>query len=131
MADIGYGATLGVYNGSTYDTVANLISYSSPHYSRDAVETTHMLSANRFREFVPGLVNGGETTFGINFTPATSDALLAALLSNSLGQFKITFTNGVTCVFTGVPTDYQPAEPIDDRMTATFTVKVSGKPTWA
>lgn len=130
MADIAYGASLAIYNGSTFDDVANVISFDEPQYQRDAVETTHMLSADQFREYIPGMMDGGEVNFGINYTPAASNALRTALTASTLQRFKITHKSGIYVDFYGVPTALTPATPIDDRMTAAMTIKVSGKPVW-
>lgn len=131
MATIGYGALFGIFNGTTYVAVAELLKVTPPQYSRDAVETTHMQSTGRYREFIPGMLNGGEVTLEISFTPSAADVILAALENNSLGSFRITHQSGITVTFSAVPTNYNPGLTIDDRNTASVTLKVSGKPLWA
>lgn len=128
---IGYNTDFAIYNGSSYVEVAEISSITWPGYARDAVEATHLNSDDQFREYVPGLMDAGEVTIEMNFIPAVSDVIIAALTSASIGQFKITAQGGVNCVFRAIVTAYQPQSPVDDRMTASATFKVTGKPTWA
>lgn len=131
-ADIGYGITFGIYNGATYTNVALVTSCTPPQFARDAVDTTHMLSTSKYREFVPGLINGGSPSITINYAPSNADVLVTALQASTLGSFRITFSNAVTVTFSGVPTAYQPGSMTpDSKMTATFTLQISGIPVWA
>jgi hypothetical protein len=128
---IGYNTDFAIYNGSSYVEVAEITSITWPGYARDAVEATHLNSDDQFREFIPGLMDAGEVTLEMNFIPSVSDVILAALLASTVGQFKITAQGGVNCVFRGIVTSYQGQSPVDDRMTASVTIKVTAKPTWA
>jgi hypothetical protein len=128
---IGYNTDFAIYNGSTYTDVAEVTSITWPGYQRDAVEATHLNSDDQFREYVPGLMDAGEVTLELNFVPSSSDVIIAALTASTLGQFKITAPGGVNVVFKGIVTSYQAQSPLDDRMTASVTIKVTAKPTWA
>ena len=128
---IGYNTDFAIWNGTTYIEVAEVTSITWPGYSRDAVEVTHLNSDDQFREYVPGLMDAGEVTFELNYVPLVSDVIIAALTAASIGQFKITAQGGVNCVFRGIVTSYQGQSPVDDRMTASVTIKVTAKPTWA
>ena len=129
-AAIGYATTLGIWNGASYTAVAEITSITPPGFSRDAIEATHMASPSQHREFIAGLVDAGEVALEINYVPAVAEQLRTALTAG-VGQFCITHPNGVTCTFSGVVTSYQPSTPIDDKMTAAVTIKVSGVPAWA
>jgi hypothetical protein len=132
MADIGYGLTFGIYNGSTYVSVAEVVNITPPQLSRDAVETTDMESPDRYREYIPGLLDGGEASITISYTPSASDVIVTALTASTLGSFRITHANAVTVTFSAVVTGYAPGEHTPDgKMEATATFKVSGKPVWA
>lgn len=131
-AMIGYGLTFGIYNGSTYTNVAEVTGATAPQYSRDAVETTHMTSTNKYRTYIPGLLDAGEASLTLNYDPSNADVIIAAMEASSNGQFKITFPDSVTVVFSAVVTAYQIGEVTPDgKMTASATFKVSGQPTWA
>lgn len=129
-AAIGYGVTFLIYNGSTYDAVAEVTNISMPGYSRDAIDVTNQDSANSFREFIAGLMDAGEVSIDYNYIPAAAEDVLTAMLAG-VGQFKIAHGAGVNVVFSAIVTDWQPNAPVDDKMSATATFKVTGRPTWA
>lgn len=81
-ARIGWGGRLYV---STDDTEANLAEIlevrdcSFPQDETDEAEATHLQSPGRRREFVAGLIDGGDFTATINYVPlSASDVLLTA-----------------------------------------------------
>lgn len=130
-ADIGHGSQFSIYNGATYDAVAEVTSISSASFSQDAIDATNMDSTDGYREFIGGLRDAGEVSITINYIPSASDVIIAAFASTTLKTYKITHPNSVTLTFTGIVTSYQPDVPLDDKMSATATFKISGKPTWA
>ncbi len=130
-AVIGYNTDFSIYNGSSYDLVAEVTSITWPGYSRDAIDATHMNSEDQFREYIPGLMDAGEVTIELNYVPNHADVIIAALTAAATGQFKITAANGANVVFKAIVTAYQPQAPVDDKMTASATFKITGKPTWA
>ncbi len=128
---IGYQISLGIWNGvSAYNNVAEITNVSPPQYSRDAVEATHQQSANGFREYIPGLLDAGEVPLEINYVPTPSDPILTAMRAG-LTQFRISLPNNVTCTFSGIITAFNPDTPLDGKMSANITIKVSGMPVWA
>lgn len=129
-AAIGYGSSFGIYNGSTYDDVAEITSITWPGYSRDAIDATNMDSPDTFREYIAGLMDAGEATIEMNFVPSSSDVIIAAMVAG-VGQFKITAASGVNIVFSAIVTGYEPQAPVDDKMSASATFKVTRKPVLA
>lgn len=127
-AAIGYGSSFGIYNGSAYVDVAEVTNISWPGYARDAVDGTHMTSPDTFREYIAGLMDAGEVTIEINFVPSATDVIVAAMVAGA-GQFQIEHANGVKLQFSAIVTGYEAAVPLDDKMTASATFKVTGKPT--
>lgn len=127
-AAIGYSTTFGIKNGGgTYDNVAEVTKVKPPNYSRDAVDATHMESPDRFREYIAGLMDAGEVSIELNYVPATSDVLVAAMVAGK-GNFQITMPNSVRFQFEAIVTGWETDAPLDDKMVATATFKVSGKP---
>lgn len=98
----------------------------------DRVDATHMQSPGRRREFVAGMIDSGEASFSINWVPGNStDTTIRALLtSGATEEHTIVFPNGVTVAFDAQVIGFSKVLPIDDRMTATVTVSVSGDETW-
>lgn len=130
-AVIAYNVDFSIHNGSTYTQVAEVTDITWPGYSRDAVEVTYMDSADQFREYVGGFMDGGEVTIEINWVPSASDVIVTALTAAATGQFKITYNAGVNIVFKGIVTSYQPRSAIGEKLSASATFKVTGKPTWS
>lgn len=129
-AAIGYQTTLGIWNGASYTAVAEITKVTPPQYTRDAVEATHQGSPNAYREFIAGFKDAGEVALELNWVPSATDQWLAAF-NTGAGLFRITLPNGVTCTFNAIVTGYEPQTPLDDKMMASITLKVSGQPTWA
>lgn len=130
-AALGYGVLFGIKNGGgTFDNVAEVTNVKPPAYARDAIEATHMESPDRFREYIAGLMDAGEVSIEINYVPSASDVVIAALAAGK-GTFKITHPNSVTLTFDAIVTNYEPQLPLDDKMTAAATFKVTSKPVWA
>jgi len=130
-ASIGYQMTFGIFNGTSYVTVAEVIAITPPQLTRDAVEATHQQSTNGWREYINGWKDGGEPSVTVNYVPSATDPLLAAFHASTVNQFRITHPGVLTCTFTAVITGFSPETPIDDRMTVTLDFKTSGQPVYA
>lgn len=130
-ADIGHGSQIAIWNGSSYDAIAEVNSIQPVGWSQDAIDVTHMASPNGYREYIPGLRNADPVTIAINYIPSASDAVIAAFDASSLKQYRITHPNNVTLTFSAIVTNYQPDVPVGDKMSATVTLQPSGKPVWA
>ena len=135
LAMLGYGSQFQIASENSPDTfveLAEVISITPPTFTLDQIDLTHMTSPNRTREFIAGLNDAGECSFDMNFVPgSTSDDRLFELLNLPTGTIRrrncrISFPNGVTWSFSAELTGYEPTVPVDDKMTATFTFKVSG-----
>jgi predicted secreted protein len=132
---LGYGSVFEIVSDTSPDVfvaLAEVKSITPPSIDVDQVEVTHMQSPNRYREFISGLLDGGEASFEMNFVPgSTSDDRLFELLNLGTGvsrrrACRISYPNGVTWAFDAEVTGYEPDVPFDDVMTATVTLKVSG-----
>jgi len=132
LADIGYGAVFGIESATpgTYTAVAEVTSITIPSRSRDAIEATHLGSANAYKQFIAGLKDGGECTLGLNFV-AGATAVMVAAFEAEKGKYRIIAPDGVnTIIFEGFFTEYSPPELAPgDLMTATATIKLSGMAT--
>lgn len=128
-AAIGYGTKYFI-NGTK---IAEVFDVTPGAATSDRVDATHMESPGRRREYVAGLIDSGEASFGMNFVPGSaSDALIRGhMTSGDVLPHKIEFPNGVTVTYDASVTGYERAVPVDDRMTATVTVAVSGDELWA
>lgn len=134
-AMLGYGSVFQVQTENSPDNyvdMAEVISITPPTFNLDQIDVTHMQSPNRNREFISGLNDPGECSFDMNFIPGnSSDDRMFELLNLPTGaprgrNCRISYPNGVTWSFTAELTGYEPTVPVDDKMTATVTFKVSG-----
>lgn len=135
---IGYGATLSIGDAATnaLTLIAEVTGISLPAPETAEVETTHFTSPNRRREYIAGLIEDGEGTFEINYLPGSASSALiqAAQNAGSTRAFKIVIPNttGVWNI-TGslIIRRFERQVPIDDRMTASLTVRFTGAVTEA
>lgn len=122
--------------GGTLTELGEILSVTPPSSTVEEVDATHMGSPNRRREFISGLIDDGEGTFEMNYVPGSATDILirAALNDGEARGYKIVIPDGDTgweitgdCIVRG----YERSIPIDDRMTATLTVRFTGAPTEA
>ncbi|MGW0938877.1 phage tail tube protein [Streptomyces sp. NPDC002666] len=130
----GFGAALKRGDGAepeVFTAIANATNISGPGLSRDTVDVSSHDSPDKHREFVGSLVDPGEVTVDVNYDPAVHDALVADLLEEEPTNFQLVFpsTPPVTWAFAAVMTGFEPSAPFDDKLSASITYKVSGKPT--
>jgi len=137
-ARIGYGVLFKIESDASpqaFITVGEVLNVKPPSLSRDAVDATHTESPNGYREFIPGLKDGGEVSFDINFVPGATGitTLLAQLGLDTASACKISLpgTPAYDWSFDAILTGFEPDAPIDDKMTASVTFKVTGQPSLA
>jgi len=128
-ARIGWGTEVWLDNASNVLTqLEECIAIGLPNAQVEDVEATHMLSANRRREYVAGLIEDGEGTFEFNLVPGdATDLLIQAAVDDGVTRdFEVIIPDGAfgqkfagDCIVKG----YERNVPIDDRMTATMTVR--------
>lgn len=120
-------------------TIAEVTDITPPGVSRDSVEVTHHQSPARYREFIKGLLDAGEVSFTINYIPDNTThnnalGLLSDFTNNAtIDTWTLVFPNvaGTTWTFPAFVTKFDPKAPIDDKLSADITLKVSGQPTLA
>ena len=135
-ARIGYGTLFKSGNGASpevFATLAEVTSITPPAMARDTVDATHEESPGAWREFIAGLKDGGEISLELNFVAGGSASL--ALMNEfdldgpqALKNRQILFPDGSYFAFAAILTAFEPDAPLDDKMTASATYKISGKP---
>lgn len=132
-AKIGYGSLFEIHDGDDYQKIGEITSITLPSLARDAVDATHTESEEGWREFIPGLKDAGEITVEMNFVAGSeSDVLIRRQFdSDDLTQCRITVPSVGSppeqLTFNAIVTGYEAEAPVDDKVTATVTLKVSGK----
>jgi len=115
--------------------VAELTSISGPSISMDTIDVSNHDSADRAREFVAGMIDGGEVSIEGNLTNANASALLALMAAGTITEDATIVFPGTPalatvtfdCLVTAVSTD----APYDDKASFSATLKVTGLPTIA
>lgn len=118
----------------TTGVVAELTSISGLEISADTIETTTHDSTGAFRTFASGLKDAGEVSVDGYFDKTDADgqvALKDALISGTATAFKITFPTavGAEWSFNGIVTKVSTGAAIEENITFSATIKVTGVPT--
>ena len=132
-----HGTLLRIDDGTgSYTTIAEVTDIGGPSMSLDPIDVTSHDSIAAFREFIGGLLDAGEVTLTINYVPTagTHDAttgLIADMVARVVRNFKLVFPDSgtTTWTFAALITAFESAEPIDDKLSADVTLKLSGQPT--
>ena len=137
MPNIGYGVQLYVSDAfpavSPTNLIGSITSFTPPSATRDIVDVTSSSSPNFAREFIAGLIDYGEASSEMIWDLGTvTDTLLTAMLiernpRTSRAVFT-QYTPSRTITFAGFLTGYEPGAPMEDKMTASITMKVTGAP---
>lgn len=129
---------------NNYETIAQLKSIDGPSFDTDDLDVTTHDGSQGFHEYIPGLKEGGELSFDINFVPdLASHSAASGVLSrymedgqDKLHNFRLTFpdassASGIYWTFPGYVKGFGITAPVDDVLGASVTIKVAGRPTLA
>jgi predicted secreted protein len=120
---------------TTYVEIAQVRDISGPSMSADAVEVTAR-DTSKWRTFTPGLRDGGEVTFDIIYDPDltshsasnTTTGLVYFLLNGTTKTYRLVMSQagGTYFQFSAIVTAFSPETPLEDAMTASVTLKITG-----
>ena len=113
----------------TFTQMAEINSITGPNKTRDTIDVTDLDSTGGYREFIGSFRDGGEVTLSMNFTLDTYDDINADFESDTLRTYQIVLpdTGNTTFEFEGLVSSLGLAIPMDDKITADVTIKVSGQ----
>ncbi len=126
--------------GTVYVAIGQVKDISGPALARGDVDVTDHDSSLGYREFLPGLTDGGVVTFTIGFDDQNTAHLqgVGTGLAGNMDQdgctlpaFELTLNSCVgTPVWTwdGYVNGYTPGMPVEGENTVDISIKVSGKP---
>lgn len=117
-------------SAGTRISVGRVRDVTPPNVSRDVVETTDMESPDKWEEYIGGIRRSGEVSFDITFDPGSTEttAFLTDLASDAPGYYIIVFPDNTEWGFAALITGFDPTSPVADRMNASVTFKLTGKP---
>lgn len=115
--------------GTSYSTIAEINSIDGPNMSRDTIDVTSLDSTGGYREFITSFRDGGEVTLEMNFTLDGYDGMKADFESSDKIWYKIILndTGATEFEFEGLVTALGLGIPLDDKVTASVTIKISGQ----
>jgi len=118
-AQVSTGATI---EFGTSGFTAEIVDFTPPPASREALDTSHQ-GTKTAKTFTPAkLVDWGELTFQIHADPATDPPI-----NSSPEDITITFAeDNDTWQFSGFITGYELSGTLEELITGTVTVKVTG-----
>ena len=113
----------------TFTSISEINSIVGPNKSRSTFDVTSLDSTGGYREFKPGFRDGGEVTLGMNFTIAGYDTMNDDFEDDSSREYRITFPNteATTMDFDAYVTSLGIGTPLDDKITADVTLKITGQ----
>jgi len=125
----GVGTKFRRWNGANWVDLAEINSISGPTKSRDTIDVTSLDSTGGYREFIGGFRDGGTVTLPMNFTRDTYDLMNDDFESDVIQNYEIYLPDAenTSFEFEGLVTELGLAVPMDDKITADVTIKVSGK----
>ena len=126
MAKLGFGAEL---KFKTPEQVIGSVFNIEPfEVAADDIDVTTHQSTNKTREFISGLIDSGEVT--VEYLIDSDDTGQSQLISKVGGDaetFVLTLPGDVVWEFEAYVRSYSPSTPLDDRMTATSVLKLTGE----
>lgn len=126
LAIVGVGAKLQVDISSVYTDVVEIVSIDGPQIQVGDVDVTHLQSPNQFREFLPGLGDGGVLNMEANYTKAQMNTLYGFLRVTK--PWRILFSDGSKWDLNGYINAISTTAPLEDESAMPFSIKVTGKP---
>ena len=127
----GVGTKFRRWSGTNWVNIAEINSITGPNKSRDTIDVTSLDSTGGYREFIGGFRDGGTVTLPMNFTRDTYDLMNTDFESDDLQNYEIFLPDdeATSFEFAALVTELGLAVPVDDKITADVTLKVSGQVT--
>lgn len=120
------------WSGSEWEPIAHINTISGPTMSRELVDVTTLDSPGGYREYIASLRDGGDVSLSMNFDKNTYAQMKADFESDDVQKYQIVLPNDTnsTFEFEGFVTDFPLNIPLDDKITADVTIKVTGETTF-
>jgi len=128
------GTTISI--GTPVMLVGGLTEIGGLSLSADTIDVTTLDSDGGYREFIGGFKDGGEVSVSGFFDNAVGNGqaeMYTAFESGEVKPFVITFpaATNTTWTFNGVVTGFETSAGLEDPISFSGSIKVSGKPTLA
>lgn len=132
----GWGGEFHLHNGTALTELLLVKEVGTPEVKVDFLETTHLKSPDKFKEFIASLKEGGEFDVVMNYVARSATDLLCRAQLTQKREFKIVepdFDGEAIQEIDGTALviGYKPNQMTADGLReATLTLKLSGAPTY-
>lgn len=116
--------------GTAFTDVADVTEIGVLDVSAETIEVTSHDSAGGWREFIGGLKDGGSLSMSVNYDPALHGTIFSNIGVDGVAhQITLTDAGAAVVTFDGIITALSVGAPMDDKLAADVTIKVTGAPT--
>jgi len=124
--------------GTSYTTIARIRDITGPSISRTDIEVADRSMTTYYKEYMGGMVDPGAITFDLTWDPIATAGHGTAILNNfetagcSLATYRWQLDGcggTATMTFSGYFNSFEVSAPLEEALTASVGVKISGKPT--
>ncbi len=115
------------------NAIGGLTSIGGIEASADIVDVTALDSVGSYKEYIAGFKDAGEVSlegYLDDTTQANQKSVYDAFSSGEAQECTIEFPNGGKWTFNGVVTGFGTSVSVEDAITFSATIKVSGAPTF-
>lgn len=135
-----FGTLVKIGDGATptenFTTIAELRKVGGPKLKLETIDVTVHNTTEPWRQFIGGLLDGGEVSLDLNFIPTDgthdpSTGLLSDMINRVQRNFQIVFPDDDTTTweFTALVTGFDMNSEPAGVLMATVTLKLTGSPT--
>jgi predicted secreted protein len=112
-----------------FTAIAEVNSIDGPNKSRETIDVTSLDSTGGYREFIASFRDAGEVTLEMNFTRDGYVDMNDDFESESAVDYQIVLpdTGSTTLDFSAFVTNLGSSIPLDDKVTASVTLKITGR----
>lgn len=125
----GIGTRFQRKESGAWEDIAGLLSIGGPATSRDTVDTTSMDNEDGYRDFITGLRDNGTMSFELLFAKDQYTGMKEDFESDTPKDYQIFFAQAQAGAiqFQGLVTDFPLTVPLDDKVSMSVTIKVTGE----
>lgn len=111
----------------TWTEIGELIDWDGPGGSASVIDITHLQSTAR--EKMIGLMDEGQLTLTVNFLDADTGqlAVSAARLARLEKDWKLVYSDAAVQTFKGYALAFSSSGGVDDKVSGTITIEISGE----
>tara|TARA_R100000655_G_scaffold71369_2_gene109743 strand:+ start:784 stop:1164 length:381 start_codon:yes stop_codon:yes gene_type:complete len=116
-------------NGTTLtidsQLIGDVLSINAVSVSVTTIDSSDLDSS--WRTFIGGLKDGGECSFEVAYDPSGTDhQALEADIDGAAKAVSIAWSDSTTCTFSGIITSFAPTATLDDKLTLSVGMKITG-----